>query len=216
MRLTESSSSILGRVDFQSLGPDPFSEMRIFAGAHAADELDRRLDEQIRHEVVAMLAATEEFDAFDVIELLRLRELPVVPVLGLMPGYDGSGAVIDLVSLVLLTRGTRAAGSTPRAETQPHHVIPELHERAARLLRLGTYKVIAAATRRDDPLARLAAEYQTYLVSVRGMQYDSIQAKHDAALFDRPEIEALLTALVSATGTSPRSAVPFSPSTATL
>lgn len=101
--------------------------MRIFAGAHTADELDSLLDAQIRHEVAAMLAVTEEFDAFDVIELLRLRELPLVPVLGLSPGYDGSGAVIDLVSLVLLTRGTRAPGSTPRAETQPHHVIAELH-----------------------------------------------------------------------------------------
>lgn len=55
-----------------------------------------------------------------------------------------------------------------------------------------TKVIAAAAARSDDPLARLAAEYQSYLVSVRGMQYDSVQAKHDAALFDRPEIEALL------------------------
>lgn len=194
VRLTESSSSILGRLDFRSLGPDPFGEMQIFAGAQETGELDQRLDEQIRTEVAAMLAATEEFDAFDVIELLRLRELPIVPVLGLRPDYDGNSAVIDLVSLVLLTRGTRAPGSTPRAETQPHHVIAELHQRAARLLRLSTYKAVAAAAMRtSDPLARLAAEYQSYRVSVRGMQYDSVQAKHDAALFDRPEIEALLT-----------------------
>lgn len=63
MRLTESSSSLLGRVDFHSLGPDPFSEMHIFGGAQAADELDHRLDEQIRNEVAAMLAATRESDA---------------------------------------------------------------------------------------------------------------------------------------------------------
>jgi hypothetical protein len=49
-----------------------------------------------------------------------------------------------------------------------------------------------AALRTDDPLARLAAEYQSYLVSVRGLQYESVQSKHDAALFDRPEIETLL------------------------
>jgi hypothetical protein len=73
-------------------------------------------------------------------------------------------------------------------------VIADLHERATRLLRLGTYMTItAAAMRRDDPLARLAAEYQSYRVSVRGLQYDSIQARHDAAMFDRPEIDWLVT-----------------------
>ena len=44
----------------------------------------------------------------------------------------------------------------------------------------------------DDPLARLASEYQSYLVGVRKLQYDSVQAEHDSALFDRPEIDALL------------------------
>jgi hypothetical protein len=195
VRLTESSSSLLGRIGINSLGPDPFGEMQIFAGADTAAELDQRLYDEIRREVTAMLDLTRELDAFDVVELVRLRELPIVPVLGLMPDYDGNGAVIDLVSLVLLSRGNRAPGSTPRAESQPHLAIRELHDRAARLLRLGTYRAITGgALAHEDSVARLAAEYQSYLVSVRRLQYESVQSKHDAALFDRPEIETLLVA----------------------
>ena len=50
----------------------------------------------------------------------------------------------------------------------------------------------SSALAADDPLARLASEYQSYLVGVRKFQYDSVQAEHDSALFDRPEIGALL------------------------
>jgi hypothetical protein len=195
VRLTESSSSLLGRIGFDSLGPDPFGEMQIFAGAGTAAELDQRLYDEIRREVTAMLDVTRDLDAFDVVELVRLRELPISPVVGLMPDYDGNAAVIDLVSLVLLSRGSRALGSTPRAETQPHLAIHELHDRAARLLRLGTYRAITGAALSDDnSVARLAAEYQSYLVRVRGLQYESVQSKHDTALFDRAEIETLLVA----------------------
>ena len=119
MRRTESSSSLLGRIGFDSLGPDPFGEVQIFAEAGSAAELDQRLYDEIRSEVTAMLDVTREMDAFDVIELVRLRELPISPVVGLMPGYDVTAAVIDLVSLVLLSRGSRALGTTPRGETQP-------------------------------------------------------------------------------------------------
>ncbi len=142
-----------------------------------------------------MLDVIRDCDAFDVIELLQLRELPIVPSAALEPDYDGNGGVIDLVSLVLLTRESRAPSGMPRAETQPHLIIPNLHDRAARLLRLSAFRgMIGATLRTDDPLARLAAEYQSYLVTVRGLQYESVQSKHDAALFGRPEIKALLLA----------------------
>lgn len=49
-----------------------------------------------------------------------------------------------------------------------------------------------AVADRADPITRLAFEYQSYLVSVRKLQYDSVQDKADSALFDRPEIDALL------------------------
>jgi hypothetical protein len=156
-------------------------------------EVERRLREHVGQEVEAILALTEEFDAFDVIELMRQRELPISPVLGLDPNFDGSGAAVEVVTLALLTRGERKPSSTPREDTRPNEAIAELHDRAKRLLRLAVYRAKACEfVRGRDPLARLSAEYQSYLVGVRALQYESIQAEHERALFDRPEIDRVL------------------------
>lgn len=178
-----------------NLGKDPFAEVQLFAGAASEAQLQERLDTQIRTEVEAIVAATQECDAFDLIELLRLRELPIVPVVGLMDGYDGSGAAIDLICLVLLTREARMPSGRDRLDTRPHEVISDLHERAVRLVRLANYMHTAhGVLAQGDPLMRLAVEYQSYLVTVRGLQYESVQADHDSALFDRPEIDEIVLA----------------------
>ena len=44
----------------------------------------------------------------------------------------------------------------------------------------------------DDPLARLAWEYQSYMVGVRKLRYDSVEEEHDTALFGRPDVSSLL------------------------
>lgn len=193
VQLAPWASAIVGDVDRASLDEDPIGDMQIFAEATSQEALRQRLRGEVETEVAAMLDAIREFDAFDVIELIRLRELPVVPVVALVDGHDGSAAAIDLVSLVCLSRPSRMPGGKDRQSTEPHHVISDLHSRAMRLLRLGTFMHGASsALAADDPLARLASEYQSYLVGVRKFQYDSVQAEHDSALFDRPEIGALL------------------------
>ncbi len=193
IQLAPWASAIVGNIDWTSLGDDPMGDMQIFAGATSQEALRQRLRGEVETEVAAMLDAIKEFDAFDVIELIRLRELPVVPVAALVDGHDGSGAAIDLVSLVCLSRPSRMPSGKDRQSTEPHHAISDLHARATRLLRLGTFMHAASsALAADDPLARLASEYQSYLVGVRKFQYDSVQAEHDSALFDRPEIDALL------------------------
>lgn len=185
---------VLGRVDLHQLG-DPLAEIGLFEGVSDLPEVEQRLREQVRKEVEAIHALTTEFDAFDVIELMRQRELPIVPSLALDPSFDGSGAAIEVVTLALLARGERKPSSTPREDTRPNEAISELHERAKRLLRLATYRAKACEfVRGRDPLARLSAEYQSYLIGVRALQYQSIQADHERALFDRPEIERVLRA----------------------
>jgi hypothetical protein len=193
IQLAPWANTIVGNIDWTSLGDDPMGDMQIFAGATSQEALGQRLRGEVEAEVAAMLDAIKEFDAFDVIELIRLRELPVVPVAALVDGHDGSGAAIDLVSLVCLSRPSRMPSGKDRQSTEPHHAISDLHARATRLLRLGNFMHAASsALAADDPLARLASEYQSYLVGVRKFQYDSVQAEHDGALFDRPEIGALL------------------------
>jgi hypothetical protein len=122
-----------------SLGDDSLGDLHIFAGTASPEALQQRLRAEVEAEVSAILDAIEEFDAFDVIELIRQRELPVTSVAGLMYGHDGHAAVIELVSLVCLSRPSRMPSGGDRQSTQPHRVIGDLHARAARLLRLGTF-----------------------------------------------------------------------------
>jgi hypothetical protein len=193
IQLAPWTSAIVGDIDWRSLGNDPIGELQIFAGATSQEALQQRLRDEVKTEVAAMLDTIQEFDAFDVIELMRLRELPVVPAAALMDGHDGNAAAIDLVSLVCLSRPGRMPSGKDRHSTEPDRAISGLHARATRLLRLATFVHNAPAMlAADDPLARLASEYQSYLVNVRKFQYDSVQAAHDSALFDRPDIGALL------------------------
>jgi hypothetical protein len=193
VQLAPWASATAGDPDWRSLGDDPLGDMQIFAGAPSREALKQRLRDEVEIEVAAMMDAIQEFDALDVIELIRLRELPIVPVAALVDGHDGSGAAIDLVSLICLSRPSRMPSGKDRQSTEPHHAISDLHARATRMLRLATFMHGAcSALAADDPLARLASEYQSYLVGVRKFQYDSVQAKHDSALFDRPEIGTLL------------------------
>jgi hypothetical protein len=187
------SGAIKGSINWAGLGGDPLGELQIFAGMSSPEAMQQRLRDEVGTEVAAMLDAIREFDAFDVIELMRLREIPVVPVLALEADFDGMGAAIDLVALVCLSRPGRMPGGRARESTEPHHVIDDLHVRATRLLRLAQFMHAASAMlAADDPLARLASEYQSYLVGVRNMRYESIEAEHDTALFDRPDISSLL------------------------
>lgn len=184
---------MVGKVDWASLGEDPVGDVRAFTGAGSQEELRQRLRGEVEAEASAMLTAIRDCDAFDVIELMRLREIPVIPVDALVDGHDGIGAAIDLVSLLCLSRPSRMPPGKDRQSTRPHEAVSDLHARAMRLLRLATLMHMASAKLDPgDPLARLASEYQSYLVGVRNLRYDSVEAKHDGALFDRPDVGALL------------------------
>ena len=187
------TSAIMGSTGWGTLGGNPLGELRVFAGLASPEALQERLREEVGAEVAAMADAVREFDAFDVIELMRLREIPVAPVVALITDHDGIGAAIDLVSLVCLSRPSRGSEGKARESTKPHHAIDDLHARATRLLRLAQYMHSGSAMlTAHDPLARLASEYQSYLVGVRNLRYDSIEADHDTALFGRTDISALL------------------------
>lgn len=193
IQLASGTSAVIGNINWASLGGDPFGELQIFAGMASPEALQQRLRDEVATEVAAMLDAIREFDAFDVIELMRLREIPVSPIVALEADFDGMAAAIDLVSLVCLSRPGRMPGGKARESTEPHHAIDDLHARATRLVRLAQFMHGASARlAADDPLARLASEYQSYLVGVRKLRYDSVQAEHDTALFGRPGIGSLL------------------------
>lgn len=68
----------------------------------------------------------------------------------------------------------------------------ELHDRAQRLTRLAQARQLVEARLSDDPLARLAAQYQGAVLSIRNMQYASVRDAHEAALFNNDRGAALM------------------------
>jgi hypothetical protein len=193
-RPSDSTASRLLGVEWAGLGDDPLAELMVFEGAGTAVELDQRMRREVETEISRVVDLVDECDAFDLVELLRLRELPIDPAHAVEPGFDGSGAVVELITVVLLARGRRAPLSMKREDSRPHELIGDLHERAKRLLRLSSYRTFWSAQLSDrGSFARLAGEYQSFFATVRGHQYRSVQEEHDRALFDRPDTDELLS-----------------------
>jgi hypothetical protein len=166
-------------------------DMSLFVGCESVDAARAVLREQIRIEVDAMTSLVEDADAFDVIELMRMRELdPVSDPRFSVP--DGSAVAIEVIAAVLLSRASRKTTDCPRAETRPHMVVNELHDRAARLTRLAQTRQLVEAGLSDDPLAMLAAQYQGSVMGIRNMQYAAIRDAHEAKLFDNERAASLM------------------------
>ena len=190
----------LGRTTPTSLGVVAEQEVRQFARCADIAEMNDLLLRLVHENVERMQSLVADADAFDVIELMRLRESPPVPDLALTIGHGGSAAAMELVALLLLCRASRKPDPTPREETRPHEAIPELHESATSLLRCSLFKLQAeAALRSEDPLARLASEYQSSLVQIRSMQYASIQDAFNEALFGNATMTTILKATLGFT-----------------
>ncbi|MFL0289364.1 hypothetical protein ACJH6H_29530 [Mycobacterium sp. SMC-21] len=147
----------------------------------------------MQEEVAALVDQMASADAFDLIELMRLREVPISPVLGLGPGIEISGAALEIVSLILTCRASRMATEPDQPNaTNPHELIPGLHDTAMRLLRLAVFHAMASARLSDEPLAPLAAEFQGNVVNVRTMQYPSLQDQQNAALLDSDRLRSVV------------------------
>ncbi|OBI45228.1 hypothetical protein A5708_15435 [Mycobacterium colombiense] len=149
------------------------------------EDLQAAFKSRVRQEVAALVGQMAAADAFDLIELMRLREVPISPVLGLEPDFEGSGAALEMIVLILTCRACRlAVDPNPVDAPHPHELIPALHDAAMRLLQLTTFYVMASARFSDEPLAALAAEYQANVVNVRTMQYPHLQDQQNAALLN--------------------------------
>jgi len=184
-----------------SLGDEALEGMAQFARCRDLGEVNAVFLSAVQSEVSSMQdLIAEADDAFDVVELMRLREIPPVPVTANRIGIDGSGAAIELVSLLLIARGSRKPGPTPRSETRPHEATEGLHQHAAKLLRLSTYKLLTESTmRRGEPLARLAADYQSHNGSVRSMQYATLHYALKRQLFDNQVMDRVMRETVGFT-----------------
>lgn len=185
----------LGRV-LGDLNPalfgDPVNELALFRGCRTIEDVRAVFREEVGREVAAMASLVEDADAFDVIELMRMREFAPVPDPRIIVA-DGSALVIEIVAAVLLARSGRKPSPIPRVDTRPHENVTDLHERAQRLSRLATYRHMLEAQMNQDPLAQIAAEYQSAVLQIRNLQYDTIRDRHEAELFNHPVVADLMS-----------------------
>lgn len=183
---------LAGSTDLR-LTADIFDDLQQMGSFDSIEELQSAFKSRVREAVAGMVEQMAAADAFDLIELMRLREVPISPFLGLEPGFEGSGAALEMVALTLTCRASRLATDPDRADTpNPHELIPALHDAAMRLLRLTTFYVMASARFSNEPLAALAAEYQASVVNVRTMQYPRLQDQQNAALLTNDRLRGVV------------------------
>lgn len=126
-------------------------------------------DQVIAENVNAIADLTAEFDAFDIIESMREFEAPFT-----LTGYqesqsEGVVAFVEIVTLILLARGSRTPDISARQEKAPNEIIEQLHHHASLISKVGTFSVLTAGRSNTyGPLTRLASEYRAIGLSVRG------------------------------------------------
>jgi len=156
-------------------------------------DLVARAPEIIRENVEAIDNAVCDADAFDVIELMRLRETPFV-----LDGYreslaDHMPAAVEIVGIVLLSRGHRVPDGVSGRAASPAQSIPELHDRANLLLSVGQFTRLSEGQgQKYGPLTSLAATYVGHEVSVRFKQYAHVHDSINQSLFGSDYLGALL------------------------
>lgn len=143
-----------------------------------------RAPEIVEEHLTAIVESLKDADAFDVVELMRMRELPIS-----LEGYresveDRLPAAVELIALILLARGQRAPISAPTAKTRPAGIIPDLHDRAAEMLTLGTFNLLDAGDRAEfGPLTALSASYVSHDLTVQFKQYLHVHDEINESLF---------------------------------
>jgi len=149
--------------------------------------------EVIRENVAAIVEAIEQADAFDVIELMRLRETPFA-----LDGYreslaDQRPAAVELIALVLLSRGQRAADGADTRKANPAAAIVDFHDRCGVMLSLGQFMLLSEGREEKyGPLTTLAATYVGHDINVKFKQYVHVHDAMNQALFGTEHIGDLL------------------------
>ncbi|MBN7443198.1 hypothetical protein I3U51_21930 [Mycobacteroides abscessus subsp. abscessus] len=183
---------LAGSTDLR-LPVDTLDDLLQMGSFNSIEQLQSAFRSRVREEIAVIVEQMVAADAFDLIELMRLREVPISPVLGLEPGFECSGAALEMVALTLTCRASRQATDPDRPDTPaPHELIPALHDAAMRLLRLTTFYMLVSARFSEEPLAALAAEYQANVVNVRTMQYPRLQDQQNAALLTGDRIHSVI------------------------
>lgn len=156
-------------------------------------EFAARQEEVIQDRAAKIEHIARPYDAFDIIELLRQREMPITLAGFFESQHDGLAAVIEIVSLILLSGRLQRAGNNEREPVAPSSVIGQLHEYAMTILRVGSYGLLLAGQKQNyGPLTGLSSEYRSSKLSIRYNQYASIHDRINEELFGKGDPRNLI------------------------
>ncbi|MGW6027600.1 hypothetical protein [Streptomyces sp. NPDC055099] len=158
---------------------------------------------QLEQSLSELVDLVGPYDPWDIIELLRLRSAPPLPGSGREPDHEAIAALVELVALIVASRGPREApesASSAGARPLASPVIDDVHRIALSCLRSGSHAIaFEAAAASDDVLARIRAGAVLREVSVRNQIYPHMLRDTLRALFGTPEMEAECRAVLGFT-----------------
>lgn len=142
------------------------------------DYVQNRSD-RISELVETVLSLVSDFDAFDVLDLMRQREISA-PSMGL--GGEAHAAAVEIIAVILLSRGSRTAKNSPSQSSANEHV-EFLHAAATEILQLGNFSLLLKAEADEDGLADLQAQNLINGLNIRNLQYQAIHDSINELLF---------------------------------
>lgn len=152
------------------------------AAALAQERLERAVDDLSR--------AAERYDSFDVLELVRLHNSPGNPETYRETEHEGLAAIIELVALVVATRGsTDGARSAMEVRPDASPVIDRVQAAAQQCIDAGTMLVLFRALESGADMARIRYSSVLREVMLRNLSYTHMLEDTLTGLFSDPEIE---------------------------
>lgn len=163
-------------------------------GGPETDGIDRA-ESFIADRLRRILELAAPFDAFDLIELVRMAQSPLS-----LDGFKESEntatpAAVELVVILLLSRGSRSPSRPAQADEQrPAAIVEDVLQAANEVLAAAAHLLVAETARLKHPLAALAAQYRATELRVRVRQYASVQAAVERELFQDRDVAKRLRA----------------------
>ncbi|MGW7493163.1 hypothetical protein ACWGKA_02445 [Streptomyces luteogriseus] len=164
----------------------PYTRLEDASAAHATavEQLDRSVGELMR--------LIEPHSGWDLVELLRVRNMPLAAAAGASTSeYDGLGAVIELVALLVATQEPAPATVTGSEHQDVASVIEAVQEAAMRCFHTGALVLLFRSLQTSDPLTRMSFASVMREVTLRNVAYPHMVLDTLQALFSDPSIERI-------------------------
>lgn len=160
--------------------------------ADSEEEFAARLPAIAASHIDAIVELCAPFDAFDLLELQREFEFPMRMADFHESTTDQSIAVVDLLAVILIARGSNYTALRATTEA-PASVTEAIHAHARALLAIGGVQLrIGTDTPDAPPLTNIAAQSTSHALTVRNWGYLHVQDEINTALLGGGRVTPIL------------------------